>query len=92
MMSEAKKKMLMKEARMQTEALMRLAVWRRAALSLMALGVLLGYWSIAIHHNTVAGIIGVLAAMIAGGVAFLISVGRKNGKKNVEKILKAVED
>lgn len=77
---------------MQTEALMRLAVWMRAALSLMALGILMGVWSFAIEWNPVVGVCGILVAAVAGCAAFLISVGRKNGKRNVEKILNAVTD
>lgn len=76
---------------MQTDALMRLAVWRRAALSLMAVGVLLGFWSFSVEWNLLGGICGVLMAAVSGCAAFLISVGRKNGKRNVENILKAAE-
>lgn len=90
-MTDAKRTMLIQEARMQTEALMRLAVWRRAALSLTALGVLLGFWSFFVEWNLPGGICGVLTAAVSGCAAFLISVGRRNGKRNVEKILKAAE-
>jgi len=83
--------MLIQEAKMQTEALMRLAVWQRAALSLMALGILLGFWGFAIQENFLSGICGVLVAGVSGCAAFLIWTGRRNGKRNVDKILKAVE-
>ncbi|MDO4325213.1 MAG: hypothetical protein Q4E24_04120 [bacterium] len=91
-MSDAEKKMLIREAKMQTEALMRLGIWRRAALSLMALGILLSFWSFVIQIHILAGIFGILVAVLAGWASFLITVGTKNGKKNVEKILKAVTD
>ena len=91
-MSDAEKKMLLREAQMQTEALMRLGVWKRAAMSFMALGILLSFWSFVIEFHIAAGIFGILLAVLAGWATFLIHVGRKNGKKNVEKILKAVTE
>lgn len=91
-MSDVKKTMLIQEAKLQTEALMRLAVWMRAALSLMALGVLMGVWGFAVEWNPVEGVCGILVAAVAGSAAFLIHTGRKNGKRNVEKILKAAAD
>lgn len=90
-MSDAERTMLIQEAKMQTEALMRLAIWRRAALSLMTLGILLSFWSFVIQIHILRGVFGIVCAAAAGGAAFLISVGRRNGKRNVEKILKAAE-
>ena len=91
-MSEAEKEMLVREAKMQTEALIRLGTWRRMALSFMALGILLAFWSFTAQVNILRGVFGIVVAVLAGGIAFLIHTGRNNGKKNVENILKAVSE
>ena len=36
-----------------------------------------------------AGILGVILNVVAGAAAFIIRQGRENGKKNVQRILKA---
>lgn len=90
-MSEAKRKFLIEEAQMQTKALRRLEIWKRAALSLMVIGGLLAYAGFTIEPNILRGVFGILTAAVSGMAAYLISVGCRHGKKNVENILKAAE-
>lgn len=92
MMSDARKRMLIQEARMQTEAIGLLGVWWRFAISLMTLGILLCFWSLVIQFSILRGVFGIILTVIAGSAAFLIQVGRKNGKRNVENILKAASE
>ena len=44
----------------------------------------LGVWL-----RAAAGILGVILTVVAGAAAFIIRQGRENGKKNVQRILKA---
>lgn len=86
---DEKKEFLIKEAKMQTEALLRLGVWQRLALSAAAIGVLLAYTEAVISPDLLRGVFGASLAILSGGAALLIHTGRKKGKKNVEAILKA---
>lgn len=90
-MSETQREFLIREAKMQTEALQRIGVWRRLALSVMAIGGLVAYTGFVSEPNILRGVFGIGIAVISGVISFLIRVGKKNGKKNVEKILKAAE-
>ena len=86
---DEKKAFLIKEAKMQTEALMRLGVWQRLSLSLAAIGALLAYTGIVTSPDLLRGVSGIAIALLSGGAALLIHTGRKKGKKNVGAILKA---
>lgn len=90
-MSEAQRDYLIREAKMQTRALQRIGVWRRLALSAAVVGILLAYTGFAPEINILRGVFGIALTILAGGAAFLISVGYKNGKKNVEHILEAAQ-
>ena len=89
-MSEIEKNQLILEAKMQTKALQRLSVWKRAALSLAAVGILLIYTGFFMELNILRGVFGILITVAAGSGALLIQVGRRHGIKNVENILKLV--
>lgn len=90
-MSEARKEFLIREARMQTKALQRLGIWKRAALSIMVIGGIMAYTGFVLDLNIVRGVLGIVTALVFGTAALLISIGRRHGKKNVENILKASE-
>ncbi len=91
-MPETQREFLIREAKMQTEALQRIGAWRRLALSAMAISGLMAYTGFLQEANILRGVFGIGIAVISGGVSFLTSVGKENGKKNVEKILKAAEE
>lgn len=80
---------LILEAKLQTDALQRLGVWLRAAASLAVIGLLIARWGFQMGAGLAAGILGVILTVVAGAAAFIIRQGRENGKKNVQRILKA---
>lgn len=91
-MSSEKKKALIKEAQMQSEALTRIAHWRTAAMFLAALGVVfawLGFSRSSVH--VIAGVLGVLMTVISFLLAVVFNIGIRNGNRNVQKILDAAE-
>ncbi len=90
-MPEAYKNYLIQEASMQARALKRISIWRRGALSLTGIGILLTYMGFVTEINILRGVFGIVLAVVGGGIALLIHIGYKNGKKNVEHILKAVQ-
>lgn len=90
-MSETYKHYLIQEAKMQARALERIAAWRRAALSVAGIGILLAYIGFVTQINILRGVFGIVTAVLGGGIALLIHIGYKNGKRNVEHILKAVQ-
>lgn len=89
-MSETEKNQLILEAKMQAKALQRLSVWKRAALSLAAVGILLIYTGFFREPNMLRGVLGILITAAAGSAALLIQIGKRHGMKNVENILKLV--
>ena len=80
---------LVVEARMQTKALGTLSVYRRAAYSGIAIGAWLIYLSVYGSLSTSS----MATAVLVGGIpiAGILHVGISRGKKNVEKIIKAIE-
>mgnify|MGYP001749265419 CR=1 FL=1 len=83
---------LVVEARMQTKALGTLSVYRRAAYSGIAIGAWLIYLSVYGSLSTSS----MATAVLVGGIVLLVisgilHVGISRGKKNVEKIIKAIE-
>lgn len=90
-MSDVRKEHLLNEARMQTKALHRLGVWKRAALSLAVIGIILIYTGAGDEGNILREVFGFISAVSAGGAALLIHIGQRHGKKNVERILNAAE-
>jgi len=82
---------LLREAQMQAKALQRIGVWRRAAMSVAVVGILLAYTGFVPEINILRGVLGIVITVLGGGVAFLIHIGYKNGKKNVEHILEAAQ-
>lgn len=80
---------LILEAKLQTDTLQRLGVWLRAAASLAVIGLLIAWWGFQMGAGLAAGILGVILTVVAGAAAFIIRQGRENGKKNVQRILKA---
>ena len=90
-MPEIQKDYLIREAEMQARALQRIGVWRRAAMSVAVVGILLAYTGFVPEMHILRGVFGIVITILGGGVALLIHTGYKNGKKNVEHILEAVQ-
>ena len=72
---------LIREAKMQTDAIQRLNVWLRLGYSLVAIGFLMGMW----------GMQGGPGWGVPVGIVCLVvgKVGTTNAKKNVERMLEA---
>lgn len=79
----------MEEARLQTQALFWLGIWKRAALSLMVVGLVFAWWGIFLSAGIIREVLGIAIALIGGAAALIIRRGLVHGKKNVEQILKA---
>lgn len=87
---------LVVEARMQLKALGTLSVYRRIAYSGIAIGVWLIYLSIygslaSENTSSIALIVGIVLLVISTPFAGILYVGINHGKKNVEKIIKVLE-
>lgn len=79
---------IIKEAKMQSDALARLGVWKRLAYSLVAVGFVLGIWgaNVAATPAVVAAVICLVVGIPASAV---LTVGINHGKRNVENMLTA---
>lgn len=80
---------LIKEAKLQTDAIQRLNVWLRIGYSLVALGFILGYWGFYGGGGTGFGIAGVVLLLVGALVSVVLRVGTTNAKRNVRNILAA---
>ena len=80
---------LVKEAKLQTDAIQRLNVWLRIGYSLLALGFILGYWGFYGGGGTGFGIAGVVLLLVGALVSVVLKVGTTNAKRNVRSILAA---
>ena len=80
---------LVREAKLQTDAIQRLNVWLRVGYSLVAAGFLLGYWGFYGGGGTVPGVLGVVLLVLGALVSVVLKVGTTNAKKNVRNILAA---
>lgn len=79
---------ILKEARMQSAALARLGVWKRIAYSLVAIGVIVGLWG----NSTGAApafVAAVICVVIGLPCSIVLTVGIRNGKANVKRMLTA---
>lgn len=80
------------EAKMQIAALKKIRLWRTIAIAFSTLGVALTYAGMAgADRNIVCGILGVSLIVISIVCAVVLNLGLKNGRRNVEKILNALE-
>lgn len=77
---------LVKEARMQTDAIQRLKVWLRLAYSLVAVGAILLIWSSS-SANGVAAAIGAVCLVLGIPASIVLRVGITRATANVQGIL-----
>ena len=80
---------LVREAKLQTDAIQRLNVWLRLGYSLVAAGFLVGYWGFYGGGGTGFGVLGVVLLVIGALVSAVLKVGTTNAKRNVRSILAA---
>jgi hypothetical protein len=86
------RRMLLEEARRQSEALKSISKWRSTAFIIAAVGAALIYGGV-MRESMRTPLIAVGAVITALGLAaaVLCDMGIRNGRKNVEKILDAAE-
>jgi hypothetical protein len=80
---------LLREARLQTDAIQRLNVWLRLGYSMAAMGFLLGYWGLYGTGGVAVGVVGVILLVIGTLVSVVLKVGTTHAKGNVERMVKA---
>ena len=80
---------LVREAKLQTDAIQRLNVWLRIGYSLLAVGFLVGYWGFYGGGSTGFGVLGVIVLVAGAVMSVVLKVGTTNAKKNVRAILDA---
>lgn len=92
MKTKLSKKTLLLEAQQQKDALKRLQGWLRNAMLLSSCAVVLAWWSLSGAGLRLAcGVAGIVLAAVSVACAALIGLGIHNGRRNVDHILKAVE-
>ncbi len=91
-MNDLEKKLLSQEATMQLAALKKINVWKNIAIAISTLGVALTYAGVAgTNLNIFLVILGVIIILLGFGSAAILVTGLKNGRRNVEKMLKILE-
>lgn len=91
-MNNINKRELLKEADMQTKALNQIKKWLRLAMTSSILFFGLTYWGLTGSGvRFFSGVVGIILLVISVIVCVIINMGLKNGRKNVEKILQAIE-
>lgn len=86
------KKTLSIESEKQLKALKMIGRWRTFALTLSAVGMVFTYYGFhgSTNHLTM-GIPGILLLIVGFAGAAILNLGIRNGKRNVEKMLHAME-
>lgn len=83
---------LVKEAQMQEAALKRLGRYATICLAFSSIGVLVIYFAVsAANTNIWLIILGVIIVLLGAAGAITIGLGIRNGRNNVRKILRAIE-
>lgn len=91
-MNTAEKNQLSQEAGFQIRALQKITRWKNMAAAMAAIGVALLYAGFAgADRNLFLGIPGIIMLLAGASGAVILNLGIRNGKRNVEKILFALE-
>ncbi len=90
MKAKLNKKQLLREAEQQKDALNRLKRWMQYAMIVSSCAVVLAWWGLTgAGVRFACGIAGVVFTLIGILCAALIGLGIRNGRRNVENILRA---
>lgn len=92
-MQDMEKKRLALESEQQLNAIKTIGRWRTMAIALSAVGVVLAYYGFhgKINHLSV-GIPGFLLIAAGFAGATILNLGIRNGRRNVEKMLRLLEE
>lgn len=92
-MNAVEKKILTTEAQMQLFALKKISIWRSIAIAVSTLGTAITYAGLAgTNRHLFLGILGVIIILLGLGCALVFNLGIRNGRRNVEKMLKVLEE
>ena len=87
----SRREALVREADMQTRAIMRLEVWKRLSYSMIAVGVLLGYWNLEAGGPDWAFPLAIVLLVVLGLTSVVLYLGVSRAKENVKHILDAAD-
>ena len=91
-MTKAEKEAWLKEAKMQMQAIATLEKYNMASLATAGVGAALCYFAVTADNRNPLFIVCSLILAIFGAVSSMVlNLGIRNGKRNVEKILNAIE-
>jgi uncharacterized membrane protein YidH (DUF202 family) len=92
-MRDEEKKQMFYEAEKQSVLLKNLSKWSRNSMGLSSVGVVIAYYGLS--HSGMKftfGVFGVLFTVICALACLLINLAIRNGRKNVNNILKIISD
>ena len=88
-MDKRQREALIQEADKQTQAIMRLEVYKRLSYSVVAVGALMIYTRVFQHATFWVLVLGAFCVVVGALAAIVLYVGVRNAKANVKRILKA---
>ncbi len=92
-MNTVKKEYLMTEVKMQTAALKKINVWKKLAILVSTIGAALAYGGLAgTPSHLFYSISGILLTIAGFAAAVVLNLGIKNGRRNVEKMIQAIDE
>lgn len=92
-MNTVEKESLLTEVKMQTAALKKINVWKRLAILVSTIGVALAYGGLSgTPSRLFLGISGIFLIIAGFASAAVFNLGMKNGRRNVEKIICAIDE
>lgn len=86
-LADSEREALVREAKLQTKAIMRLGIWQRLAYSLLAVGILVGWWGFQSDGPDWSRPAGIILAAVFAVVSAVLYVGIRHAKQNVRNIL-----
>lgn len=91
-MNAVQKRNILIEAQMQLNALKKINLWKNIAIAISTLGVATVYAGIAgFGHCLFLSVLGVIIIISGLSGALVLNLGIRNGKRNVEKMLAALD-
>ncbi len=82
---------LLREAELQTQAIMRLETWKRLAYSGLAVGAILVGWGFYGAGDRRAGVAGIALLVLSVPASVVLHLGIRNAKRNVDRMIEAYE-
>lgn len=92
-MNALEKETLAMEAKMQMTALKKINVWKKIAMIISAIGVAVAYAGMSgTPSHLFLGILGIFLIIVGFVAAAVLNLGLKNGRRNVEKMILALDE